>query len=1390
MERKVIKLLVFLKCICLIVILFGLCEFETKTAYASDTKITGVTADASSYLTGWPASDAVDDAAAESWWTTNIPGECWLRLELDRVYYIDRWYVINFGNFHAYDPIYDANNTRDYKLQSSMNGYTWTDVDVVNNNTADITNRTVTPFTAKYVRIYIVHPVQDTSDALGCGAIVDFEVFATAPVVTSVAVPASGTYTAGQTLTFTVNYSAEVAVTGTPYIPVTIGTKTVNAVYTSGTWNTLTFQYTVQSGDYDADGITLGSINTNGGTIRDYASNSANLTLNNAGTTSGITVDARTKHNISISSGLAGGSITASKTSEAAGETITLTVTPASGKQLKAGSLKYNYNGTDYVITGTSFTMPEGNITISAEFEDIPHTVTIGSLTGGNITTDKAEAAKNETVNLTISPATGMQLKAGSLKYNDGSNEVAITGTSFVMPDLDVTVTAEFETIPYTVQFNTNGIVTIPDKEVGYGEKITPPTADTPGVRQDGWYTDSGFTTIWNFDTNTVQQNMTLYLKYTPIGNVSFESNGGGTVSSQTVGSGEKVQEPAGVVRNGNTLDGWYLSSDFSGNRYDFNSVVTSTETNQMRTLYAKWIPVYDIIVDAMSGGSITANPVTAKAGDMITLTITPVTGKQLKAGSLKYNDGTNNVVITGTSFTMPAANVTVTAEFEDIPPTTYAVTVGALAGGSITTDLITAAAGDTITLTITPVTGKQLKAGSLKCNDGTNNVVITGTSFTMPAANVTVAAEFEDVPPITYTVTVGTLVGGSITANPTTATAGKPISLTVTPDTGKQLKVGSLKYNDGSNNIAVTGTSFTMPAVNVTVTAEFEDIPPTTYAVTVGTLAGGSITADLITAAAGNMISLTITPDTGKQLKAGSLKYNDGTNNVVITGTSFSMPAANITVMAEFENIPEVSTDTTLIRIVNPTVITGLMNGTAKSAAALGLPATVAIITSGGNINATLVWDVASCSYNQNSLSAQSFTVTGILTLPSGVVNTNNISLSVTISISVNQGTNPGSGSDGSNSDGVQLVGSNPATHTDTELPSIEGSEAKGWDSITQYISGNSTGSITVDMNGETTVIHDIFEVIKGKDIDLTFNLGNGIQWIINGTNIPESTDDSQLQDIDFNLSMDSGSIPTELLGTLTGTEQVQLSLAYSGNFGFTATLRMPLDEKYRGKFANLFYYNPVTNQLELQAVGVVDENGNVEFPFTHASDYVIAMSDTAMLDDEIDQITVTPGKKTLYIGGTKGNSVTIKTIIPEVIQKAVYDGLCDVTITYKSSNPKVAFVSNSGKIIAKKIGTATITATITINGLEKSFQTVIKVKRAYIKFTKSTKTMKLGETYTFQVTGYGIDADDIIFTTSQKSIVIINKLSGEAIAKSAGVDYVIVKAGDIEVKIKVSVQ
>ncbi|WP_295128640.1 gliding motility-associated C-terminal domain-containing protein [uncultured Chitinophaga sp.] len=110
------------------------------------------------------------------------------------------------------------------------------------------------------------------------------------PVVTSVAVPANATYLQGQTLTFTVNFSENVAVTGTPQLALTIGSTNVNATYASGTGTSaLVFNYTVAAGNLDLDGIAINSLS---GTIADVPGNPADLTLNNVASAANVWVDA------------------------------------------------------------------------------------------------------------------------------------------------------------------------------------------------------------------------------------------------------------------------------------------------------------------------------------------------------------------------------------------------------------------------------------------------------------------------------------------------------------------------------------------------------------------------------------------------------------------------------------------------------------------------------------------------------------------------------------------------------------------------------------------------------------------------------------------------------------------------------------------------------------------------------------------------------------------------------------------------------------------------------------------------------------------------------------------------------------------------------------------
>lgn len=113
------------------------------------------------------------------------------------------------------------------------------------------------------------------------------------PAVVSVSVPASGTYGAGHVLSFTVHMSESVDVTGTPSIGLVIGGTAVKASYASGSGSDeLLFSYTVQAGQTDANGVAVGALSLDGGSIKDNVGNDADITLNNVDSTSGVLIDA------------------------------------------------------------------------------------------------------------------------------------------------------------------------------------------------------------------------------------------------------------------------------------------------------------------------------------------------------------------------------------------------------------------------------------------------------------------------------------------------------------------------------------------------------------------------------------------------------------------------------------------------------------------------------------------------------------------------------------------------------------------------------------------------------------------------------------------------------------------------------------------------------------------------------------------------------------------------------------------------------------------------------------------------------------------------------------------------------------------------------------------
>jgi pectate lyase len=188
----------------------------------------------------------------------------------------------------------------------------------------------------------------------------------TAPAVTHVTVPANATYVSGQSLNFTVFFDGMVSVNttgGAPRLALTVGAVTRYATLTTTGASQLVFTYVVQAGDFDADGVTVGALELNGGTIKDAAGNDATLTLNSVASTASVLVDAIAPI---VSSITRTGSATTSATSVSYTVTFSESVT--------------GVDSTDFTVTATG--SAAGTVASGTPVNGTTYTVAINSISG------------------------------------------------------------------------------------------------------------------------------------------------------------------------------------------------------------------------------------------------------------------------------------------------------------------------------------------------------------------------------------------------------------------------------------------------------------------------------------------------------------------------------------------------------------------------------------------------------------------------------------------------------------------------------------------------------------------------------------------------------------------------------------------------------------------------------------------------------------------------------------------------------------------------------------------------------------------------------------------------------------------------------------------------
>ena len=303
---------------------------------------------------------------------------------------------------------------------------------------------------------------------------------------------------------------------------------------------------------------------------------------------------------------------------------------------------------TEKAKTVYTFTMPDGDVTISVTKAAKTYAVNVAALTNGEITASAKEAAEKETVTLTAKPATGYALKAGSLKvtYKDADNtdktvEVK-AGTeantyTFAMPAYPVNVSAEFvKEYKVTAAPAENGTVTVdPAAAVeGTDVTVTVKAADNYQLKADS------LTYSYKSGEDTKTEKLTL-----TDGKATFKM-------------------PAADVT---------VSAVFE----------------------AVKVETYSVTINSTEYGKVTADKTTGvKAGETVTLTVEPVDNDsmltKLAENGLAIKDSKDTVIsykagekANTYTFEMPADNVTVTPQFTIVE---YGITTEVVEGnGTIT---------------------------------------------------------------------------------------------------------------------------------------------------------------------------------------------------------------------------------------------------------------------------------------------------------------------------------------------------------------------------------------------------------------------------------------------------------------------------------------------------------------------------------------------------------------------------------------------------------------------------------------------------------------------------------------------------------------------------------
>ena len=627
-------------------------------------------------------------------------------------------------------------------------------------------------------------------------------------------------------------------------------------------------------------------------------------------------------------------------TEHVAGEKLSFTAAEKDGYTFTGWKVTGLPTDVDTTKATISFTMPANNVTLKAQYtENAPKTYEL-KVTNAKVTLKDGGAVADLTA-----VRVGTELVATAPEkdgYTFTGWEVAGLPTdvdttkvtiSFTMPANNVTLTPQYEKNTYTLTVDGKA------EKRTFGEEVTVTAPKKDGYTFTGWEKE-GLPADANIDGATITfkmpaNNVMLKAQYTENAPKTYKLDV--TDAKVTLKDGSAVADLTAVrvgtelvatapEKDGYTFTGWEvagLPTDVDTTKATISFKMPANNV-MLKAQYTENAPkTYKLdVTDAkvtLKDGSAVADLTAVRVGTELVATAPEKDGYTFtgwEVAGLPTDVDTTKATI---SFKMPANNVMLKAQYTENAPKTYKLDVTdakvTLKDGSAVADLTAVRVGTELVATAPEKDGYTFtgwEVAGLPTDVDTTKVTI---SFTMPANNVTLKAQYTENAPETYELKVTdatiTLKDGGAVADLTAVRVGTELVATAPEKDGYTFtgwEVAGLPTDVDTTKVTI---SFTMPANNVTLKAQYTENAPKTYKLEVTdakvTLKDGSDVADLTAVRVGTELVATAPEKDGYTFTGWEVTGLPTDVDTTKATISFTMPANKVTLKAQYtENVPE----------------------------------------------------------------------------------------------------------------------------------------------------------------------------------------------------------------------------------------------------------------------------------------------------------------------------------------------------------------------------------------------------------------------------------------------------------------------------------------------------